>query len=345
MRTKIISCLLTCMFFYFTNVNAQQKKHLTPEDYKKWQSLAYTDISPNGEWVAYQVTVQEDNDSLYVMNRSNNKMYKLEFGSTPEFSRDNKWIAYRIGLPFKDAEKLREQSKPVEYKMGLLNLTTGKKEIIQNINRFAFSRNGKYLAVYLSPPKENKDKGAVLLLKNLGDGTTRTIGNVTEYSFNKKSDHFAYIIESANTAGNSAELFNLNNYNLKVLASDTAKFSKLTWQKEGDGLAFFKSFRKDRYEEDNAMVYAYTNINRTPSLKVFDPQMAKNFPAKMRIFNGSSKSRRLTLYMISSFSPSVNFFAPFPSGFTAHTSYSLYNKISLSSFNHPPAPTGGLLAG
>ena len=276
------------MFFFFTSVNAQQKKQLTPDDYKKWQSLAYADLSPNGEWVAYQVTVQEDNDSLYVMNRNTNKMYKLEFGSTPEFSKDNQWIAYRIGLPFKDAEKLREQSKPIEYKMGLLNLTTGKKEIVQNINRFAFSRNGKYLAVYLSPPKENKDKGAVVLLKNLGEGTTRTIGNVTEYSFNKKSDHFAYIVESANTAGNSAELFNLNNYNLKVLASDTAKFSKLTWQKEGDGLAFFKSFRKDRYEEDNAVVYAYTNINKTPSLKIFDPQMAKNFPEKMRIFNGSN---------------------------------------------------------
>ena len=276
------------MFFFFINVNAQQKKHLHPEDYKKWQSLAYADLSPNGEWIAYQVTVQEDNDSLFVMNRNTNKMYRLEFGSGPEFSKDNQWIAYRIGLPFKDAEKLREQSKPIEYKMGLLNLTTGKKEIVQNINRFAFSRNGKYLAVYLSPPKENKDKGAVVLLKNLGEGTTRTIGNVTEYSFNKKSDHFAYIVESANTAGNSAELFNLNNYNLKVLASDTAKFSKLTWQKEGDGLAFFKSFRKDRYEEDNAVVYAYTNINKTPSLKVFDPQMAKNFPAKMRIFNGSN---------------------------------------------------------
>ena len=119
--------------------------------------------------------------------------------------------------------------KPVEYKMGLMNLATGKKEVIQNINRFNFSRNGKFLAVYLAPPKESRDKGAVLLVKNLGDGTTRTIGNVTEYAFNKKSDYLAYIVESANTAGNSAELFHLQNYTLKIMASDTAKFSKLTW--------------------------------------------------------------------------------------------------------------------
>jgi dipeptidyl aminopeptidase/acylaminoacyl peptidase len=269
-------------------LQAQQKKYLTPDDYGRWQSLGAIDLSPNGEWIVYQITVQEDNDTLYLLNRATNKSYKLEFAAAPEFSKDNQWIAYRIGIPFKEAEKLRDQSKPIEYKMGLLNLTTGKKEVIQNINRFSFSRNGKFLAAYLNPPKENKEKGAVLLLKNLSDGTTRTIGNVTEYAFNKKSDQLAYIVESANIAGNSIELFNLENSTLKVLASDTSKFSKLTWQKEGEGLGFFKSYRKDNYEEDNAVVYTYTNIYKTPSLKIFDPESVKAFPAGMRIYNGST---------------------------------------------------------
>jgi dipeptidyl aminopeptidase/acylaminoacyl peptidase len=285
MRT--LSFLGIFFVLVITSAKAQQKKNLTQDDYGKWQSLASNDLSPKGDWVAYQVTVQEDNDTMYVMNRLTNKMYKLEFASSPEFSRDDQWIAYRIGLPFKEAEKLRDQMKPIETKMGLLNLSTGKKEIVQNINRFGFSRNGKFLAVYLNPPKENKDKGAVLLLKNLADGTTRTIGNVTEFAFNKKSDQFAYIVESANNAGNSVELYNLANNNLKVVASDTIKFNKLTWQKEGDGLAFFRSYRKDGFEEDNAVVYTYTNIYKAPMLKVFDPETAKGFPVGMRVYNGS----------------------------------------------------------
>ncbi len=287
MRNYVLPFILLCILYSY-DISAQQKKNLTPQDYGKWQSIGNTELSPNGEWVAWQITVQEDNDTLFVMNRQTNKVYKLEFASSPEFSRTNQWIAYRIGLPYKEAEKLRDQSKPIEYKMGLLNLATGKKEEIKNINRFGFSRDGKFLAIYLTPPKENKDKGAVLLVKNLGDGTTRTIGNVTEYAFNKKSDHIAYIVESANTAGNSIELYNLVNSNLKVLASDTARFTKLTWQKEGDGLAFFRSFRKDQYEEDNAVVYAYTNINKVPTLKTFDPETAKGFPSGKRIFNGSA---------------------------------------------------------
>ena len=286
MLKKITSILV--MFLLVFVASAQQKKNLMPADYGKWQSIGSSDLSPNGDWAAYQITVAEDNDTLFVVNRLTGKTYKLEFATTPDFSKDNKWLAYRIGVSYKDAEKLREQTKPIEFKMGLLNLETGKKEIIQNIGRYGFSRNGKFLAAYLAPPKENKDKGSVLLLKNLSDSSTHTIGNVTEYAFNKKSDYLSYIVESANTAGNSVELLNLNTYALKIIASDTLKFSKLNWQKEGEGLSFFKTFKDTAFEEENAVVYTYTDLYKVPVLKIFNPSAETGFPKNMRIHNGSA---------------------------------------------------------
>ena len=282
---KIVLSLL-CLIICGASLNAQ-KKNLTTEDYSKWQSFGSSELSPNGAWVAYQIIVQEDNDSLYVVNQSINKTYKLAFASSPEFSKDNQWVAYRIGLPFKEAEKLRDQTKPIEYKMGLLNLTTGKIITIANVSRFGFSKNGKFLATYLTAPKENKDKGSVLLIRNLMDSSSRIIGNVTEYGFNKKSDFLAYIVESANAAGNSVELFNLNSYTLKVVASDTLKFSKLTWTKEGEAFSFFKSFKKEEFEEENAQVYSCTNLSN-PSIAVFDPLKVEGFPKGMRVHNLSS---------------------------------------------------------
>lgn len=264
-------------------VNAQQKKDLTPADYAKWQFFAGTTLSENGEWTAYSVSVQEDNDTLYLFNQLTNKRYALEFGGSPSFSQDNRWVAYNIGVPFKEAEKLRDQKMPIPLKMGLLNLVTGKKEVIKDISNFRFSRNGKFLAVTLNPPKENKDKGTVVLLRNLADSSTRTIGNVTASEFNRKSDHFAYILESANQAGNTVELFNLQTNVVKVLASDTCKFSKLTWSKEGDGLAFYKTIKSEDYEEENAQVYVYAPLNKNPALSVFDPAKQSAFPKGMRI--------------------------------------------------------------
>src|SRR5688500_12043013 len=138
MFKPLFTCLLLSLLFLSTTI-AQTKTHLSPEDYGKWQTLAATGLSPNGEWLMYGITVQQDNDTLYVVNKGNNKTYKLEFASGAEFSGDNQWLAYRIGLPFKEAEKLIDASKPIEYKMGLLNVKTGKREEIKNINRFAFS--------------------------------------------------------------------------------------------------------------------------------------------------------------------------------------------------------------
>lgn len=287
---KFFGFLATLLLLLVISGSAQQKKNLTPDDYGKWQTLSYSDISPNGEWIAYLVTSQEENDTLYVVNRLSNKTYKLEFGGNFELSKDNQWIAYQIGVSYKDGQKLQEQKQPILYKMGLLNLATGKKQVVQDVSAFRFSRNGKFLAISLNPPKENKDKGAVLLIRNLTDSSTHTIGNVTAFEFNRKSDYLAYIVESANIAGNSVELLNLTNYSLKVVASDTCKFSKLAWQKEGEGLAFYKSFKKENYEEDNAMVYAYTNIYKLPLLKVFDPTVGKLLPDSMRINSSSNLS-------------------------------------------------------
>ena len=242
-----IFCLLTLLFVLScTTGNAQQKKNLMPEDYGKWQQFGNMDLSPNGEWIAYNIGIQLDNDTLYVVNRLTNKTYKLEFATQFEFAKDNQWIAYRIGLPFKEAEKLRDDGKPIEFKMGLLNLSTGKKEIIAGISRFEFSKKGNYLAVSLTPPKENKEKGNVVLIRNLAEGTTHTIGNVTEYAFNKKGDYLAYIVEAANSAGNAVELLSLQNYALKIVASDTLKFSKLTWQKRGRRFVFLQNIQTQR---------------------------------------------------------------------------------------------------
>ncbi len=272
----------------FFTADAQQKKQLTSADYGKWQQLGITDLSPDGNWVGYNINIQEDNDTLFIVNRKTDNTYKLAFATSFEFSGDNQWVAYRIGLPYKEAEKLREQSKPIEYKMGLLNLATGKKEIVQNISRFGFSKDGKFLAVYLAPPKEHKDKGSVLLIKNLADGSTHTIGNVTEYAFNKKSDYLSYIVESTNAAGNAVELLSLKNYSLKIIASDTLRFSKLSWQREGEGFAFFKTIKHKDFEEENASVHGYINLYNNPTLKSFDPLQVSSFPKDMRIHNGSA---------------------------------------------------------
>ena len=77
----MVKRILPFVLLFIVHSTQAQKKYLTPDDYGKWQSLAAIDLSPNGEWVAYQVSVQEDNDTMFIVNRTTNKEYKLEFAS------------------------------------------------------------------------------------------------------------------------------------------------------------------------------------------------------------------------------------------------------------------------
>lgn len=282
------SCLaLALLLFVLTTLQAQQKKTLTPDDYAKWQLLQPLDLSATGEWIAYMMTRQEDNDTLFVVNRLTSQVYKLEFAGIPQFSRDNQWLACQVGVAFKEAEKIRDRKETIRYKVLLLNLRTGKKEFIQDAGTFRFSRNSKFFTVSLNPPAGNKDRGSVLLLRNLADSTTRTIGNVVNSAFNKKSDYLAYIVQSANNAGNSVELFNLNTYTLRVIASDTANFGRLAWQKEGDAFVFTKTLKDEAYEEESSILYAYTQLYQKPVLKIFNPSKEAGFPKGLRIDAGN----------------------------------------------------------
>jgi hypothetical protein len=66
--------------------------------------------------------------------------YKLEFASSPEFSKDNQWLAYRIGLPFKKPRNFGNKQNLLNTKWGLLNLVTWQKRI-----------NSKYWQLWFFP--------------------------------------------------------------------------------------------------------------------------------------------------------------------------------------------------
>ncbi|MCH5683837.1 hypothetical protein LWM68_05935 [Niabella sp. W65] len=60
------------IFLLFTLAGAAtgiaQKKPLDHSVYDSWQSIGKTVISDNGQWIAYNITVQEGDDELVVQS-------------------------------------------------------------------------------------------------------------------------------------------------------------------------------------------------------------------------------------------------------------------------------------
>jgi hypothetical protein len=192
-------------------VTGQSKGPAAAADYGKWETLVGQTrggLSPDGRWVAYGINRSNRENELRFTKVADGTTTTAAFGSQPAFSADSWWAAYAIGQSETQEEKLRQQKKPVQRKLGILSLDDRQITTIDAIESFAFDASGRYLAMKRYPP-ERKDQppsgqgqssqgpaapgsadeepsGATLIVRELATGRDTTFGNITEYVWQEK---------------------------------------------------------------------------------------------------------------------------------------------------------------
>ncbi len=285
-----IFCFLSCTLW----LKAEEKRPFSIEDYGNWRSIVSTAISPDGKWMTFAYRKTRADDEFFVKSLDSNKEYKIVGASDPKFSDDSLWVAYNLNLPFKEAEKLRKEKKPVPRKVELLNLSSGEKIIIENISSFTFSKGSGFLAVKKSKadPKAEQ-KGADLILYNLKKGSYQNLGNVTEFEFNKPGSYLAYIVDAADKTGNGLYLMELSKGNLNVLDSEEAQYSQLAWSEKGAALAALRGKKQKGFKEMDNILVAITGIGTVnQTAHIYDPSTDPKFPKDMVISERTSPRSR-----------------------------------------------------
>ncbi len=279
----ILGCLLSIGIAQ--SIFAQEKlPTLTLDDYQQWQNLSGQNwLSDDGNWLAYRVTLVNENDTLYIRSTGSDQMYKYAFSNNPQFSKDGKWVAFSKGYAPKEAEAMKEKKQRVENKLVLVNLATGTEETYESISGFEISDDSRHLIMATYPPKDSKLEGKDLIVHNLETRTSRNIGNVNEWALNKKGNLLAYIIDAEKNRGNGVELFNLEKYQLNFLASDTTTFRKLAWEKDQSALTFMQAYYDTAYTEANHRIYAFKDLENSMDKLILDPSKRKDFPVAMHI--------------------------------------------------------------
>ncbi|HEX7485373.1 MAG TPA: hypothetical protein VF332_04425, partial [Vicinamibacterales bacterium] len=148
---RLATVLLPALVGLTIGLAAQTKSPATFADFGKWETLAPAGtrggLSPDGRWVACAINRSNRDNELVITNLADATKKVAAFGTQPVFSSDSKWVAYGIGQSEAEQEKLRSEQKPVQNRMGLLNLAKGETTTIDAIESFAFSPDGGYLAI------------------------------------------------------------------------------------------------------------------------------------------------------------------------------------------------------
>lgn len=261
----------------------QVKKFVTPEDAKRWESLSAPRISNDGRWFAYGINVNDGDGRLVIRNCDTAQNWTVPVGSGAVFSEDSKWVAYSIGMPRAEADKLRAQRKPIERKMGLRNLANGNEEVFGAVQSHQFLKTSKHLLVHKSRPEGQTKGGTDLHVVSLVDDARLVIGNVVNVRPNEAGTLVALGIES--TSGESGiQLLDPEAMSLRTLHWSRSTYPALAWAEKKDTIAFLVGTPNDAKEGPSHEIMLASDLTeRKPTLKSFDPSKFAEFPKDHRI--------------------------------------------------------------
>jgi dipeptidyl aminopeptidase/acylaminoacyl peptidase len=267
-----------------------KKKPIGVYDSLKWKSIRGGKLSDNGVWFGYSLVPNYGKSKTIIKNIKTGKEHKFDvgkissyFGNKIEFSADSKWAAFYVHPD-------KKRGKKGYKKIILLNLKTGKKREYEKVGNFSFSKdNPNWIAILRvndSVKKgKNKGKGSDLILINLKNNNIFNIGNVSDYSFNKRGDYFTYLIDADDMIGNGVYLRNLKTGVIKTLDSDKAKYKSVKWDRKKDYLTVLKGKESKEYKDKVYSILGFKFIKGKDNPKKYSivKEKIKNFPKDIEI--------------------------------------------------------------
>jgi dipeptidyl aminopeptidase/acylaminoacyl peptidase len=278
-------------------LEAQTRVPPAPADYGQFETLAggggrggaANGFSPDGKWLAYGITRSNAENELRVAKVAEASTMVVAFGTQPVFSSDSKWMACRMGYSESQTAKLRADNKPVQNKLGLMNLTTGEQTSIDGIVSFAFSPSGEWLAFRRYAPggapeagagrggrggggggrgggaaaEDENPVGATLVIRNLANGRDTTLGNVSDYAWQdveKKGHLLAVAISTDDKTGNGLEIFDTATGTLRAIDSSSSVYGGLSWRKDSADLAALRSITDEKRDGPANTVLAWSHV-------------------------------------------------------------------------------------
>jgi len=140
---------------------AVDKKVITHHAYANWRSIANTVLSRDGNWAAYSLVAQEADGEVVFKNMKDGKEWRFPRGLSPSFSADGKYAAFSIRPTQAELDKAKKEKKKGEdlpkAGLGIVDLSNGNMEAIDNVKQFAWpEEGGNFLVALLEPKKEEK---------------------------------------------------------------------------------------------------------------------------------------------------------------------------------------------
>jgi dipeptidyl aminopeptidase/acylaminoacyl peptidase len=270
-----------------------KKKVLGLADIGRWNRIANSALSADGDWMTYVIQPNEGDGSLHVKQTSGTKSYNVPVGSAPVFSDDSRFVGYFVSPPTLAGGRgarggggggrgvgVAAQFPVVQRRFEVLDLSSGEKYAVPDANTFKFSKGSRFVAVKTNKANAAaKQNGTDVVLRELATGITQNIGNVGLYDFDDAGRMLAYTVDAADRVGNGVYIVDLASSQSRVLSSASADYDQLTWGDKGSSLAALRGDKKkENVQRDNTLLVWQDVAAAKPRVVEYDPSKDASFP-------------------------------------------------------------------
>ncbi|MFC4722192.1 alpha/beta hydrolase family protein [Geojedonia litorea] len=261
--------ICSSLLIIFSISISAQKKVLNHSDVELWKTISSRAISPDGNYVTYDLERDNSDSHLYLKSANGTLILDYERGTKGQFSYDSKFLNFII-KPFKDSiddmqrRKVKKDKLPKDT-LAIYNLSTRELIKIPNVKSFDLPEKWSgYVAYYLEDIKEekkatkdddttatkkeakkktkkvSKKNGYHLVLHQLTTKAQDTFTYVTHHTFAERGEKLAFITTGDVSNENSGVFVkDLKTSQIShIHKSDKANYDQLKFSETGKRLGF-----------------------------------------------------------------------------------------------------------
>jgi dipeptidyl aminopeptidase/acylaminoacyl peptidase len=323
-RLTLVAALAAALIA-FAPLGAQNaaKKPIELQDILSIRAIGATALSANGQWYSYRLApLQGDSDVIVKSTTAGAQDMKFAVGEAgggaATFSGDSTWAGITVAPKRAEAQANTRARRPNQNSVTLVNLASGEKTTVAKIRRFAFAgETGGWVALHrygataatgagpavpapggppvppppgaapggATPPRDTAPRGTDLILRDLKSGSELSIGNVSEFGFNKSGRYLALVIDAAEQIGNGIQIRDMQTGVITPLETNPLFYERMAWTEDGDALIAFKGKDDRQFRERLFSIVGYTGFNSgaAPKRQAYEPSEDKAFPAEYGI--------------------------------------------------------------
>ncbi|NLE06110.1 MAG: hypothetical protein GX638_15090, partial [Crenarchaeota archaeon] len=257
--TKILKkelLLVSLLFGVFTMISnnfAEAKRNFTFDDAMKFESLRAPKISNDGKWFAYEASQDRGDITASINSTEDTVKFRFANGRNITFSNNSEWAAMVITPTQLENENAKSAKDKPNNSLKIINLINKKDRDYEDLQKFVFSEDSKWLAFTIKNDESNKPKlekfkekklGSNLVLHHLNSGTDITINWVTEFVFDTNSRYIFYTVAEPKGKNDGVYCRDLTKEfapELLITNKENTYFSNLAWNKTSNILAFLSA--------------------------------------------------------------------------------------------------------